>query len=60
MTDTKRARREEAQRLFAEELERDFAMTMSGVNGRMFILGVAAGSISLWALMLFAAQRLHG
>lgn len=60
MTDDKRARRDEAERLFADELERELAMTMTGVSGRRFVAHVATGSMGLWALMLFAAQRLHG
>lgn len=60
MTDDERARREEAERLFADELERELAMTMTGVSGRRLIVGIAAGSIGVWALMLFAAQRLRG
>ena len=63
MTDDERARREEVHRMLADEFERDLAMTMSGVSGRMFVFGLIAatvGAVGVWTLMLYAAQRLHG
>jgi hypothetical protein len=57
VTDDGRARREEAEKLFADELERDFAMTMSGVSGRHLLIGVSAIAVSA-TLLLYAAGHL--
>lgn len=62
MATSNHADRDELQRQFAYELDRELAMTLVGISGRMLVACLTVtviAAIGLYALMLCAAAWLH-